>query len=90
LETDGRLGYDASAQELISYDTPAEATAKASYIMNHGLGGAMYWEASADKSGADSLVTTVLNSFGSLEQSQNCLSFPASQYANMVAGMPGE
>jgi chitinase len=48
----------------------------------------MYWEASADKTGGDSIVTTVLNSFGGLEQSQNLLSYPASQYANMVAGMP--
>ena len=53
----------------------------------------MYWEASGDKNGTDSLITTVYSSFGglgSLDQSQNCLSFPASQYANMVAGMPGE
>lgn len=45
----------------------------------------MYWEASADKSGSDSIVTTVLNSFGGLEQSQNLLNYPASQYANMVS-----
>ena len=89
-EIDKNLGYDSSAQELISYDTPAEASLKATYIKNNGLGGAMYWEASSDKSGTDSIVTTVFDSFGSLEQSQNCLSYPASQYANMVAGMPGE
>ena len=50
----------------------------------------MYWEVSGDKTGSDSLITTIRDSFGSLEQSDNCLSFPASQYANMVAGMPGE
>jgi chitinase len=83
-------GYDYSAQELISYDTPAEASLKATYIKNNGLGGAMYWEASGDKTDTESLIKTIFNSFGSLEQSQNCLSYPASQYANMVAGMPGE
>ncbi|KAG4432178.1 hypothetical protein IFR05_012345 [Cadophora sp. M221] len=67
-----------------------KASAKASYIRSNGLGGAMYCEASADKSGTKSIVTTVLESFGGLEQSRNWLSYPKSQYNNLVAGMPGE
>ena len=82
--------YDASAQELISYDNVAEAELKATYIESNGLGGAMYWESSADKNGTQSLIGTIAGSFGNLDQSQNELSYPASQYANMVAGMPGE
>lgn len=82
--------YDASTQELISYDNKAMAQTKASYIASKGLGGAMFWETSSDKSGDQSLIGTIAGSFGNLEQSQNCLSYPGSQYANLVAGMPGE
>jgi len=50
----------------------------------------MYWESSADKSQTQSLITTVAESLETLDQSENQLNYPASQYANMVAGMPGE
>jgi len=50
----------------------------------------MFWEASADKTGADSLIATVAGQLGSLDQSQNMLNYPASMYANMKAGMPGQ
>lgn len=89
-ESGALYSYDASAQELISYDNQAIAQLKATYIANEGLGGAMYWETSGDKNGSDSLIGTIAGSFGNLDQSQNCLSYPASQYANIVAGMPGE
>jgi chitinase len=82
--------YDPAAKELISYDNVAEAQLKATYIANKGLGGAMYWESSADKNGTDSLIGTIAGSFGNLDQSQNCLSYSGSVYANMAAGMPGE
>jgi chitinase len=89
-ESGAVYSYDPSTEELISYDNKAIAQLKATYIANHGLGGAMFWETSSDKSGADSLIGTIAGSFGNLEQSPNCLSYPGSQYANMVAGMPGE
>ncbi|KAL2063785.1 hypothetical protein VTL71DRAFT_5590 [Oculimacula yallundae] len=86
-ESGGTYSYDSSSNELVSFDTPAMASTKAAYIKSKGLGGAMYWEASADKTGEESIVTTVSNSFGALEQSQNFLSYPASKYANLAAGM---
>lgn len=89
-EAGATYSYDASTQELISFDTVAEAQLKATYIETNGMGGAMYWEASGDRNDSSSLIGTVASSFGSLESSQNQLSYPASQYANMVAGMPGE
>jgi chitinase len=82
--------YDPVAKELISYDTVDEVKLKATYIEKTGLGGAMYWETSSDKTGSESLISTVAGSFGGLEQNQNCLSYPGSMYNNMAAGMPGE
>ena len=39
--------HDSQTGEFISYDTPADALAKADYINREGLGGAMYWELSS-------------------------------------------
>lgn len=74
------------ARELISNDNAAQAKLRAGYIKRHRLGGAMYWESSADRNGTGSLIGPIAGSFGKLDQSQNELSYPANQYANMVAG----
>ncbi|KAL1867067.1 Chitinase 4 [Diaporthe australafricana] len=90
--TDAKAGatysYDAASQELISYDTPAMVATKVSYLKSKGLGGSMFWEASADKNDSSSLLATSYNALGSLDSSQNLLSYPNSQYANIVAGVP--
>ena len=82
--------YDSSTREFISYDNVAVTKAKGDYIKSKGLGGAMFWETSGDRTDGQSLIGTIAGSFAGLEQTQNLLSFPASQYANLVAGMPGE
>jgi chitinase len=82
--------YDAAAKELISYDNVAVTKQKSTYIQSTGLGGAMWWESSGDRTDSGSLISTIAGTFGGLESSQNTLSYPASQYANLVAGMPGE
>lgn len=90
-EIGASYSYDASTKELISYDNVVEAKIKATYIESKGLGGAMYWESSADRrSQTQSLIGTVAESLRNLDQSENQLNYPMSQYANMVAGMPGE
>ncbi|KAI9149142.1 Chitinase 1 [Paramyrothecium foliicola] len=80
--------YDANSKELISFDTPNMIRTKVSYLKNLNLGGSMFWEASADKKGADSLIGTSFSALGSRDTTQNFLSYPNSQYANIVQGMP--
>ncbi|KIH91156.1 chitinase [Sporothrix brasiliensis 5110] len=92
VQTDATAGatysYDAASREMVSYDTPAMVQAKVQYAKSKGLGGSMFWEASADKTGADSLIGTSFAALGSLDTAQNLLSYPNSQYDNLAAGMP--
>ena len=48
--------YDPGKRLMISYDTDEIAKRKANFIKEEGLGGAMWWESSADKKGDDSLI----------------------------------
>lgn len=79
--------YDDDSGMLVSYDTPDSAKLKVDYLMNKGLGGVVFWEASGDKSGDESLVQTVANRMVSLDQTQNMLSYPKSRYENVRNGM---
>ncbi|SPQ24013.1 40830987-2b5f-4589-8087-17ce7264b463 [Thermothielavioides terrestris] len=81
--------YDASAQELISYDTADMVQRKVSYLRQQGLGGSMFWEASADRTDSQSLIGTSWSALGSAGDGvQNLLSYPDSQYDNLRAGFP--
>ncbi|KAM0350671.1 hypothetical protein ACHAPU_003159 [Fusarium lateritium] len=79
--------YDAAAKELISFDTPGMVKNKVLYVKDKSLGGSMFWEASADKTNADSLIGTSSSSLGSLDSTNNCLTYPNSQYANIASGL---
>ncbi|EJT68456.1 endochitinase [Gaeumannomyces tritici R3-111a-1] len=81
--------YDGSSRVLVTYDTVRSAGEKAAYLVSKGLGGAVYWEASGDRVGAASLVGTMARKMGRMDRSNNLLSYPASQYDNIRAGMPG-
>ncbi|KAJ5751515.1 uncharacterized protein N7511_008480 [Penicillium nucicola] len=81
--------YNSDSRLFISYDTPEVARMKGEYIKSKGLGGGMWWELSSDKKDADSLITTVVQTLGgtgSLDKSENQLSYPASIYDNIRSG----
>ncbi|KAM3516743.1 hypothetical protein NHJ13051_009628 [Beauveria bassiana] len=57
----GCYSYDAQTKELISFDTPDIVAAKVEWLKEKGLGGSMFWEASGDKNGSDSLINKSFN-----------------------------
>lgn len=80
--------YDPSLREFITYDTPSVVQAKCEYIKQRQVGGAMFWELSADHKDDHprSLLNTVYQSFGGrLDSIPNHLSYPESQYDNVRA-----
>jgi chitinase len=79
----GCYSYDLNTKELISFDTPAMVFTKVEYIIRRGLGGSMFWEVSADKTGSESLVGTSRKGLGFLDSTQNCLDYPDSKYTNI-------
>lgn len=79
--------YDNVTHELISYDNVRSAEAKKSYVFSRGLGGVVFWEASGDRNGTDSLVSTLAFAMGELNNQMNLLSYPTSQYDNIRNGM---
>jgi chitinase len=79
--------YNTGTRTLISYDTPEMVRRKVSYAQSRSLGGSMFWEASADKTGAGSLIGTARTSMGGLDSTPNFLSYPNSKYENIKKGL---
>lgn len=82
--------YDPHAREFISYDSPQIIAAKCNYIRQRQLGGAMFWELSADGNPNDprNLVNVVYDSLGRVvDQVPNHLEYPVSEFDNMKRQM---
>ena len=58
-EAGASYSFDAAKGTLVSYDTLEMTKVKLDYVHATGLGGTMWWESSADKSGAESLLEMV-------------------------------
>ncbi|QUC18288.1 uncharacterized protein UV8b_02529 [Ustilaginoidea virens] len=90
VTVDPQLGaawsYDPKTRELVSYDNAESAKLKADYVKSKGLGGAVFWQASGDKKGSDSLVGSMATYLGQLEATENMLSYPQSRYENIKNG----
>jgi chitinase len=82
--------YDNQTREFVSYDTKPLAIQKSKYIREESLGGAMWWETSYDKSGSESLISTVGRELtrgrGQMEVRMNVLDYPESRYDNLRTG----
>ncbi|EWC45555.1 hypothetical protein DRE_05413 [Drechslerella stenobrocha 248] len=79
--------YDPESRYMVSFDTPKITRLKAKFIVDRGLGGAMFWETSADNSTVDgNMIHTLIETLGgvtALEQKQNIIDYPGSKYSNI-------
>lgn len=95
--------FDPQKRELISFEAEEVGRWKGEWILGEGLGGSMFWELSGDKGSeregmeggegktgqpGRSLVRTVKEAMGQLDQRPNWLRYEGSQFANMRDGMP--
>ncbi|KAI5279198.1 hypothetical protein KEM52_004466 [Ascosphaera acerosa] len=77
---------------MVTYDNVSSVDDKTDYIKRRGLGGAMWWETSGDRDPKQgrkengSLIGTFvadISGVGALDQTQNALDYPESQYDNL-------
>jgi chitinase len=83
--------YSPDKRTMVTYDTVSMARQKAQFIKDKGLGGAMWWESSADKPAEASLIGNVVNVLGGptgLQRVENCITYPESKYENLKNGFP--
>jgi chitinase len=81
--------YSYGNSELVSYDTPNIIRKKVAYANSKGFAGSMFWELSNDRHDSNSLVGVSASALGSLDNSQNHLNYPGSQFVNVRNQMGG-
>ncbi|KAK7753356.1 Chitinase 4 [Diatrype stigma] len=88
--------YSPASRTMVSYDTVPMARAKARFVRNGRLGGAMWWESSADREGGasgGSLIANVVDVLGGrnvLDRKPNCIEYPQTKYDNLRNGFSGQ
>ena len=89
--------YDPASRTMVSYDNVTMIDLKSNFVVTNRLGGGMWWETSGDRGGKSanrsdgSLIGAFVDGVGgvpALEQTENALDFPESQYDNLRAGFP--
>lgn len=77
--------FDKDTKEFVTYDSPQVIALKSQYIKDNHIGGAMFWELSADiKEGERGLLNTVYSILGSqLNSIKNHIIYPLSHYDNI-------
>ncbi|TVY16741.1 Endochitinase 1, partial [Lachnellula arida] len=88
-EAGATYSYDPVKKHLVAYDTAEMAREKTRWLKSEGLGGAMWWESSGDRSGEGSLIGAVVGELGVLEKGNNCIEYPHSKYENLKNGFKG-
>lgn len=83
------FSYNTPTKEFVTYDALENVIQKVEYTKAKALGGSMFWEISADRTDDKSLTLASANKLGSLERSQNWLSYPQSRYHNIRNGLRG-
>ncbi|KAG9799217.1 family 18 glycoside hydrolase, partial [Aureobasidium melanogenum] len=85
--------YDSLNKLMVTYDTPYSASAKADYIKQRNLGGAMWWESSGDRTDERSIINSVVDKFkvagaDQMDNTYNVLHYPSSKYDNVRNTFP--
>lgn len=80
--------WDSKTKELVTLDGGYSTKLKGSYVQKLGLGGAFFWETSSDKTGSSSLISIMKSALGSLDNTNNQLMYPSSEFLNIRNGVP--
>ncbi|PHH62848.1 hypothetical protein CDD81_6648 [Ophiocordyceps australis] len=83
----GAYTHDAATGEFVTFESPETLSTKVEWAKGKKLGGTFFWEAAGDKTGEGSLIARSRRELGTLEASENWLSYPDSQYENIARNL---
>nr|AIT18917.1 chitinase [Hirsutella thompsonii] len=74
---------EGNRSEFITFEVPQSVRDKVAYIKGQGLAGCFFWQASGDKKGNESLISTSFGEFRQIDETDNYLNYPTSKYDNI-------